>query len=124
MIVATTLVATIAFALGLRITGMLQVTTDASATARAALAALNDKALDDAARERAARDASVRLFRATGAIALRAAASLALFAVPAWIAHATGLAPWPQVSAFLVTWQGLLLSAVAGTIVFLPRSRA
>lgn len=123
MIVATTALATLAFALGLRVTGMLHVTAAATATARAAFASLGDTALDDDARERAARDASGRLFKATGAILVRAAACLVLSAVPIVVADRAGLARWADVNAFLVSVPGLLTSLAAGTAALLPFRR-
>lgn len=124
MIVATTLAATIAFALGLRMFGLVEVATAASTTARGALSSLNDARLDDDARERAAREASGRLFKATGAILVRAAGCLALSAVPIGLADLTGLAKWADVNAFLLSWPGLLTSIVAGTVAFLPLRRS
>jgi len=124
VIVATTLAATIAFALGIRAFGLLQVSTAATATARAALSSLNDARLDDDARERAARDASGRLFKATGAILVRAAGCLALSAVPIALADALGVARWADVNAFLLSWPGLLTSLVAGSLALLPFRRS
>lgn len=124
MIVATTLAATIAFAFGLRVLGLLEVSTAASATARAALTSLTDARLDDDARERAAREASARLFRATGAIVVRAAGCLALSAVPIALADRTGLARWADVNAFLLSWPGALTSLVAGSLALVPFRRS
>lgn len=124
MIVATTVLATLAFAFGLRVTGMLHVTAAASSTARGALASLGDAALDDDARERAARDASARLFKATGAIFVRAAACLALSAVPIVVADVAGVARWADVNDFLVSGPGLLTSLAAGTAALYPFRRS
>lgn len=124
MIVATTLAATIAFALGLRITGMVHVTTAAAATARAALVTLSNDTLDDDARERAARDASLRLFKASGAIVLRAAMCVALSIVPLWLADAADVARWADVNAFFVSAPGLVTSFLAGSAVMLPFRRS
>lgn len=112
-----------AFAVGLHVTGLVQVTTAATAVARSALSALGDDSLDDDARERAARRASGRLFAATAAILLRVAACLALSAVPVGLADATGLAQWSDVNAFLVSGAGLLTTLVVGAVASLALHR-
>lgn len=119
LIVATALIATLGFALSLKFTGLLRVTTAAAAIARAALAAVRDPALDDAARERAARAASGRLFGAALSITARGLASCLVLLAPLWLADAAGLAPWGAVTGLLASWRGVALASATGVVAFL-----
>ncbi|MGE3469437.1 MAG: hypothetical protein AB7O28_03755 [Vicinamibacterales bacterium] len=124
MIVGTALLATLAFAFSLRLTGVVGAAASATDTARSALAAVRDPSLDDDARERAARDASGALFKATGSILVRGLVSAVLLFLPVWLADLTGLARSADVVAFLTSWQGIALALVTGTAAVLPGRRA
>lgn len=80
---------------------------------RQAIEVVRDPRLDDDAKERAARQASWRLLRQGAAIVSKALLTIALAALPFWLADRLALAPLSESIAFASRWDVLAITTIA-----------
>ena len=111
-------VAIAAFMAAFIASGLVTVATNAGMTARDSLRVMGDASLDDEAKERAVRAASLRLFGAFGAIALRSALVLAAPLAALWLFDLARLAPMDATIDFLLRWDVIIGATVAGVAVW------
>jgi hypothetical protein len=92
-------------------------------TSREAIRLLRDGAQDDAFKERAARRAGLTLMRQGLLVGLMAALSLLAAGVPFWVADVLALAPLQATTAFALRWDVLIVTLLAGTLIWYLRHR-
>lgn len=111
-VILTGLAAIAAFAGAFQISGLLARALSAGDMAREAMAVMGDKTLGDAEKETRVQKAALGLFGAFFRILLL---SLAILIPPALIvlgADLAGVAAWPDVESFLLSWEVILGATV------------
>lgn len=110
--------ATVAFAAAFVASGLVDVARRAAGAAQDSMRALSDPTLDDAAKEQRARAASLQLFGAFGAIALRSALVLLAPLATLWALDAVGVAPLDVALDFLLRWEVIGAATLLGVLVW------
>lgn len=109
-------VATVAlFLVAFRVLGVAAIAATALAATRQATAVMADGTLGEEAKEQAVRQASKRLMLLFLDITLRSALVLALPALALLLADSLGLVSFAVVTAFLLRWEVIAISALAMT---------
>lgn len=116
MIIAIALTSVVIFLLAFAVLGIIPVASNATRTAREAVATLRDPALDDEAREKSIQKYSISLFGSFASILIRSIAALLFAALPVYAADRLDFAAADEVTQFLSRWDVIvLLSAVICT---------
>lgn len=123
MIAAVALVSIVTFLAVLWRSGIVSLAGEAMATTQGAMAVMRDPALNERAREQAVQRASLRLFGHFFALAWRAIVCLGVSLVPVGVAGLAGLAPPPEVLAYLARWQTGAVATVLALAVYVAGKR-
>jgi len=113
MILASAIVSVVLFIIAFRFMKVGSIAATAFATTRQATAVMTDGALGDDAKERAVRQASKRLLLLFLDISLRAALVFTVPAFALFLFDALGLVSFAVVTAFLLRWEVIAISAAA-----------
>lgn len=87
-------------------------------TLREAILVLGNASLNDRAKERAARNAGLRLLQLAFLIALKGAITIIAAIMPFWIADVLALESWEVSIAFALRWDVLVITMVAGVLIW------
>lgn len=113
MILGSAVMTVALFILAFRFMKVASIAASALAMTRQASAVMADGTLGDDAKERAVREASKRLMGLFFDIALRSALVVAVPALALYLLDALGVASFEVVTAFLLRWEVIAVSAVA-----------
>ncbi|MEM7507418.1 MAG: hypothetical protein AAF415_11790 [Pseudomonadota bacterium] len=111
-VVLTSLAAIAAFALAFQVSGLLGRALSAGGMAREAMAVMGDKTLADEEKEARVQKAALGLFGAFFRILLLSVAILIPSVLIVLGADLAGLAPWPAVEDFLLSWEVIIGATV------------
>lgn len=116
MTLAVAAAAAVAFLAGLVLSGLVPAAMTAVRISATTLRTVRDPVLDDDTKERLVRRASLDLLLAGLSIAIRAAAALCLPALVVFFAELAGLATQAAVYGLMLTWEFILASTAALTL--------